>query len=131
MKHPILALALASAPHIVLAAPSSTPPALTMAETYRPVQDLPIVTIRARRIDAVSTPEPGQPEKARVRSRTRSSERGSLSQLEQELAATRIELAHVQVALARLRLEPRATLRHHDPRQCEIAAANTPPRRRS
>jgi hypothetical protein len=124
MKHPILALVLASAPFIVLAAPAAP----TTAEANRRVQDLPVVIIRARRIDPVSTAETGHAEDkpSPTYGGADASAPTPLGHLEQELIATRIRLARAQLELARLRRNLRATLRHPDPRQCEMAAASAP-----
>lgn len=130
MKHPILALVLASAPLIVSAAPASAVPAPAPDDLYRPVQDLPVVTIRARRIGPVSAtaPAPVEHVPSIQRSRTPPTDREPLGHLVQELVATRMELAHVQLELARLRLELRKALAHYPREQCEMAAASAPSR---
>ena len=129
MKHPILALVLASAPLIVLAAPASAPPVPAAGETYGRILDLPVVTIRARRMEPVSRTEPDPPKDVPSDTHRRgpTPAHHALRLLEQDLVATRIELAHVQLELARLRLELRTTLRRGDQGQCELAAASAPP----
>jgi len=124
MKHPILALVLASAPLIVPTAPASAAPAPTTDDPYRPVQDLPVVTIRARRIEPVSAtaPAPTEHVPSTHRRLTPPADLEPQGRLERELVTTRVKLAHVQLELARLRLELRKALG-----QCEMAAASAQP----